>query len=65
MAFEANGAVSTGPIEQQTKLVLEQIAAILKEAGCTLGDVVKCGCSLQVSQYVPSGLYEVGQLGDQ
>jgi reactive intermediate/imine deaminase len=47
IAIEASGAVSTGPIEQQTKLVLEQIAAILKEAGCTLGDVVKCGCSLQ------------------
>lgn len=47
IAFEANGAVSTGPIEQQTKLVLDQLAAILKEAGCTLADVVKCGCSLQ------------------
>lgn len=47
IAFDANGAVSTGPIEQQTKLVLDQIAAILKEVGCTLGDVVKCGCSLQ------------------
>ena len=47
IAFEANGAVSTGPIEQQTTLVLEQLKAILKQAGCTLGDVVKCGCTLQ------------------
>lgn len=47
IAFEPNGAVSTAPIEQQTQMVLEQLAAILKSAGCTLADVVKCGCSLQ------------------
>ena len=47
MAFLADGSVSTGPIEEQTKMVLDALKGILKTAGCTLGDVVRCGCTLQ------------------
>lgn len=37
-----DGAVVTsGSIEEQTRLVLDQIAATLSEAGCALADVVK------------------------
>ena len=37
-----DGAVVTdGTIEEQTRIVLDLIAATLAEAGCTLGDVVK------------------------
>jgi reactive intermediate/imine deaminase len=37
-----DGAVVTeGSVEDQTRLVLDAIAATLAEAGCTLGDVVK------------------------
>ena len=38
----ANGApMTTGTIEEQTRVTLDLIKATLKEAGCTLDDVVK------------------------
>lgn len=46
IAFNPDGSVSTGPIEQQTRMVLDKLKAILEKAGCSLGDVIKCGCSL-------------------
>lgn len=33
--------VTTGTVEEQTRLVLDAIAGTLEEAGCTLADVVK------------------------
>ncbi len=33
--------LTTGPIEEQTRAVLDDITATLAEAGCTRGDVVK------------------------
>lgn len=47
MAFLPDGSLSTGPIQEQTTLVMEALKQILKTAGCTMADVVKCGCSLQ------------------
>jgi reactive intermediate/imine deaminase len=47
MAFQADGSLSTGAIEEQTKMVLEALKGILQKAGCTLADVVKCDCTLQ------------------
>ncbi len=37
----ANGQVMTGPIEEQTKQVLENIKAVLEKAGLTMQNVVK------------------------
>ena len=37
----ATGALETGSIGDQTRRSMENIAAILAEAGCTLADVVK------------------------
>ena len=36
-----DGSVETGSIESQTRVVMENIEALLNEAGCTLSDVVK------------------------
>lgn len=47
IAFTADGSVSTGSIQEQTELVLNAIEAILKAAGCSMEDVIKCGCTLQ------------------
>ena len=47
IAFLADGSVSTGSIEAQTKLVLESLKAILAVTGCDMSDVIKCGCTLQ------------------
>ncbi len=47
MAFLPDGSMSTGPVEAQTRIVLDTIATILKKAGCTMADVVRCGCTLQ------------------
>lgn len=44
MASDAKGELSTAAIEAQTRPVLDNIQAILAEAGCTLDDVVKCTC---------------------
>lgn len=37
----ATGELHTGPIGEQTRQSMENITAILAEAGCTLADVVK------------------------
>ena len=42
----ATGKKVEGSIEEQTRLVLEHIDKILKAAGCTPQDVVKCTCHL-------------------
>lgn len=36
-----DGSVETGPIEAQTRVVMENVRTLLGEAGCTLSDVVK------------------------
>jgi 2-iminobutanoate/2-iminopropanoate deaminase len=35
-----------GTIEEQTRLALENVAAVLAEAGASIGDVVRCGVFL-------------------
>jgi 2-iminobutanoate/2-iminopropanoate deaminase len=47
IAFLPDGSVSTGSIEAQTTIALESIKAILRKAGCTMADIVRCGCTLQ------------------
>lgn len=44
MATDSTGRMVDGGIEAQTRQVLENIKAVLAEAGCTLADVVKCTC---------------------
>lgn len=39
--FKDGQVMTTGTIEEQTQVVIEQIKAILAEAGCALSDVVK------------------------
>ncbi len=41
------GTVVEGTIAEQTRLTLEHIGKILKAAGCTFDDVVKCTCHLR------------------
>jgi len=41
LPFGADGGLVQGPIEVQTRQVLENIKSALAEAGCTLADVVK------------------------
>ena len=41
------GELIEGDIEVQTKQVLENVQAIIKAAGLTLQDVVKCSCFLK------------------
>jgi 2-iminobutanoate/2-iminopropanoate deaminase len=46
------GKVRKGTIEQQTLLTLHNVEKVLKAAGCTRDDVVKCTCYLQdISQF--------------
>ena len=40
------GEIVRGTIEEETRLTLEHIEKVLKEAGCTMNDVVKCHCYL-------------------
>lgn len=40
------GQVVRGTIEEETRLTLEHIGKVLKAAGCTFDDVVKCTCHL-------------------
>jgi 2-iminobutanoate/2-iminopropanoate deaminase len=40
------GQVVHGTVEEETRLTLSHIGAILKEAGCAFDDVVKCTCHL-------------------
>jgi Putative translation initiation inhibitor, yjgF family len=42
----ATGRVIHGSIEEETLCTLENVAAILKETGCTKADVVRCRCFL-------------------
>ena len=46
MAIDAKGQLVEGSIEVQTRQVIDNIKAILAEAGCTMKDVVKCTCWL-------------------
>ena len=39
--LKSDGSVETGSIEDQTRVVMENIKAILGEAGCGLSDVIK------------------------
>jgi len=41
------GNLVTGPIEEQTKLVLENLKAVVEAAGMTLKNVVKTSCFLK------------------
>ncbi len=41
-----NGVIVEGGIKAQTKRTLDNIRAILNEAGYTFGDIVKCTCFL-------------------
>jgi len=41
VAYDANGALVEGGIEEQTRRVLENVRTCLEAAGCTLDDVVK------------------------
>ncbi len=43
----ATGSVSTGTIEEQARLVLKNIGAVLEAAGCSYDDVVKTTVLLQ------------------
>jgi 2-iminobutanoate/2-iminopropanoate deaminase len=47
IAFLPDGTISTGPIQTQTKIVLDTIHTILGKAGCTLADVIQCQCTLE------------------
>lgn len=39
--LKSDGSVETGSIEDQTRVVMDNIKAILDEAGCGLSDVIK------------------------
>jgi 2-iminobutanoate/2-iminopropanoate deaminase len=41
-----DGEVVSGTIEEETELVLENVASVLAEAGASLADVVRCGVFL-------------------
>jgi 2-iminobutanoate/2-iminopropanoate deaminase len=40
------GEIVPGSIEEQTRLSMDHIGKVLKEAGCSFDDVVKCTCHL-------------------
>jgi 2-iminobutanoate/2-iminopropanoate deaminase len=40
------GQVCSGSIEDETRLTMNNIGKILAAAGCSFGDVVRCGCHL-------------------
>ncbi len=42
----ATGEVVRGTIAEETRLTLSHISTVLRQAGCTFGDVVKCTCHL-------------------
>jgi 2-iminobutanoate/2-iminopropanoate deaminase len=46
LAYDENGAIVGGDVATQTKIVLQNIDRILKEAGSDLSRVVKCTCWL-------------------
>ena len=39
--LKSDGSVETGSIEDQTRVVMENVKGILGEAGCALSDVIK------------------------
>jgi 2-iminobutanoate/2-iminopropanoate deaminase len=41
-----DGEVVSGTIEEETELVLENVASVLAEAGASLADVIRCGVFL-------------------
>lgn len=43
----ATGELNTGSIEDQTRLVLNNLKAVLDEGGCTFDNVVKCTVFLE------------------
>lgn len=43
----ATGELNTGSIEEQTRLVLNNLKAVLDEGGCTFDNVVKCTVFLE------------------
>jgi 2-iminobutanoate/2-iminopropanoate deaminase len=43
---QRDGELVIGTIEEETALVLENLATVLAEAGATLADVVRCGVFL-------------------
>jgi len=42
----ATGEVVRGTIAEETRLTLSHISTVLRQAGCTFGDVLKCTCHL-------------------
>ena len=40
------GRVCHGTIEEETRLTMSHIGKILAAAGCSFGDIVRCGCHL-------------------
>jgi len=40
------GKVVAGTIEEETRLTLQHVGEVLKAAGCSFDDVVKCTCHL-------------------
>jgi len=42
----AAGRVVSGSIEEETRLTMKNIGEVLAAAGCSFGDVVRCGCHL-------------------
>lgn len=46
MAQDANGQLVHGDIETETQQTMENLKALLAEAGCSMDDVVKCTCWL-------------------
>jgi 2-iminobutanoate/2-iminopropanoate deaminase len=42
-----SGSITAGDIKEQTEQVLKNIEAILKDAGYSVSDVIKCTCMLK------------------
>lgn len=49
----ADGGPLAGSVEEQTRLSLENIRAILEEAGCSMGDIVKTTVFVKNIEDVP------------
>ena len=47
VAFDKNGKLVTGYIEDQTRQTMRNIESVLSEAGCTLGDIIKVNVWLE------------------
>ncbi|MBD3414394.1 MAG: reactive intermediate/imine deaminase [Candidatus Aminicenantes bacterium] len=41
------GELNMGPVEEQTRLALQNLKAVLEESGCSLENVVKCTVFLE------------------